>query len=151
MDKKLLRLLIDRAQSLRDDAVKIAVQADRERAAAAQTLRTLTEYRDESITRGPLRAGQECNTDQLRIAGQFDARLITAIRQQSGQHAAKEQVAQSRQAQVMQAQQRLKAFETIAQRQAQRDQIKQTRREQRLLDEYASDLSTRQRTRDTSR
>lgn len=151
MDAKLLRLLIERAQSVRDDAVKVAAKADRERAAAAQTLQTLTDYRDESIARGPLRPGQQCNTDQLRIAGQFDARLVVAIQQQSGQHALKAQHAQTRQAQVMQAQQRLKAFETIAQRRADRELVRQNRREQRLLDEYASDLNTRKHSRDTAR
>jgi 23S rRNA pseudouridine2605 synthase len=91
----------------------------------------LSEYRDESLQRGPVRAGHVCNTDQLSIAGQFDARLVTAIRQQSGQHALKEQAAQQRQGDVAQAQRRLKAFETVAQRQAQRAQLKEARREQR--------------------
>jgi flagellar FliJ protein len=148
METRLLSLLIERALSVRDDAVKLSVRAAQERDAAASTLRTLTEYRDESLQRGPVRAGHVCNTDQLSIAGQFDARLVTAIRQQSGQHALKEQAAQQRQGDVAQAQRRLKAFETVAQRQAQRAQLKEARREQRAMDDFASDLGARRRNQD---
>lgn len=145
MDPKLLRILIDRARDVRDDAVKVSAAARRESEAAAATLRTLTDYRDESLSRGPVRSGEAVNTEQLRIAGQFDARLILAIRQQSGQHAHKQQTAEQRLADVREAQRRLKAFETIAERKAKRDLHKQGKREQRLLDEFATDLIARRR------
>jgi len=150
MDARLLGLLIERALTARDDAQKTASRAARERDAAADTLRTLTEYQEASRRNGPQQAGQVCEVDQLRIAGRFDAKLVLAIEQQSGQHATKAQLALDRQGELAAAQRRLKAFETLAQRQAARAQQLHNRREQRAMDEHASELAVRQRQRKPS-
>lgn len=145
MDPKLLALLIERARSARDDAVKVATQARRDVETAAKTLNTLTEYREQSLERGPVRSGQAIGTEQLRIAGQFDARLISAISQQTGQHERSGQLADQRQAELRETQRRLKAFEALAERRALRESLKQGRRDQRTMDAFASDQMARRK------
>lgn len=143
MDARILQLLIDRAQEHRDDAARLSSQARRERDAAHATLRTLTEYRDESLNRGPTRGGQLVNVEQIRIAGYFDNRLIAAITQQSGTHADHEERVGERDTDLREMQRRLKALETLAQRRASVAEKKGARREQRLLDEFANDIAAR--------
>lgn len=143
MDARILRLLIDRAQEHRDDAATLSSQARRERDAAHATLRTLTEYRDESLNRGPTRGGQLVNVEQIRIAGYFDNRLIAAITQQSGKHAHHEERVGERDTDLREMQRRLKALETLSQRRASAAEKKGARREQRLLDEFANDIAAR--------
>jgi len=143
MDARILQLLIDRAQEQRDDAARLSSQARRERDAAQVTLRTLTEYRDESLNRGPTRSGQLVNVEQIRIAGYFDNRLIAAITQQSGTHADHEERVGERDTELREMQRRLKALETLSQRRASAAEKKGARREQRLLDEFANDIAAR--------
>jgi flagellar FliJ protein len=143
MNTSLMRLLIDQALARRDDAATRATAARRDRDAAATTLATLTGYREESLQRGPVRAGQALGVEQLRTAVQFDARLIAAIRQQHGQHAARQADAAARDTDLVESQRRLKALETLAQRRAQARHRVEARREQRMLDEYATNLSAR--------
>ncbi|MEI6546828.1 MAG: flagellar export protein FliJ [Burkholderiales bacterium] len=143
MDARILQLLIDRAQEHRDDAARLSSQARRERDAAQVTLRTLTEYRDESLNRGPTRSGQLVNVEQIRIAGYFDNRLIAAITQQSGTHADHEERVGERDTELREMQRRLKALETLSQRRASAAEKKGARREQRLLDEFANDIAAR--------
>jgi flagellar FliJ protein len=143
MEARILQLLIDRAQEHRDDAARLSSQARRERDAAHATLRTLTEYRDESLNRGPTRGGQRVNVEQIRIAGYFDNRLIAAITQQSGTHADHEERVGERDTDLREMQRRLKALETLSQRRASAAEKKGARREQRLLDEFANDIAAR--------
>lgn len=143
MDARILQLLINRAQEHRDDAARLSSQARRERDAAQATLRTLTEYRDESLNRGPTRGGQLVNVEQIRIAGYFDNRLIAAITQQSGTHAEHEERVGERDTDLREMQRRLKALETLSQRRASAAEKKGARREQRLLDEFANDIAAR--------
>ena len=143
MDARILQLLIDRAQEHRDDAARLSSQARRERDAAHATLRTLTEYRDESLNRGPTRGGQLVNVEQIRIAGYFDNRLIAAITQQAGTHADHEERVGERDTDLREMQRRLKALETLSQRRASAAVKKGARREQRLLDEFANDIAAR--------
>jgi flagellar FliJ protein len=143
MNASLMRLLIDQALARRDDASTRAAGARRERDAAAATLATLTGYREDSLQRGPVRAGEALGIEQLRSATQFDARLIAAIRQQHGQHVARQADAAARDAELVESQRRLKALETLAQRREQARHRVEARREQRILDEYATNLSAR--------
>jgi flagellar FliJ protein len=143
MDARILQLLINRAQEHRDDAARLSSQARRERDASHATLRTLTEYRDESLNRSPTRGGQLVNVEQIRIAGYFDNRLIAAITQQSGTHADHEERVGERDTELREMQRRLKALETLSQRRASAAEKKGARREQRLLDEFANDIAAR--------
>jgi len=143
MDEKLLKLLIDRAAEQREEAARKVAQARQEHETAARTLGTLTDYREQSLDRGPVRSQTSTDTRQLSIAGQFDARLVAAIEQQSGQTQAKAQVVEARQSEATQAYQRLKALEAIALRREQRAQKAQARREQRMNDEFATDQAAR--------
>jgi flagellar protein FliJ len=145
MDEHLLRLLIDQARERRDEAVTHAVGARRERDVAAGTLRTLTDYREESLGRAPVRAGAAVGVAQLASAVQFDARLIQAIQQQYRQHAERSADAQARDAALVEQQRRLKALETLESRRAQQTQRTAARREQRALDEFATNLAARRR------
>lgn len=145
MDESVLRVLIERARERRDEAAGRAADARRERDAAATTLRTLTDYRDESLARGPVRVGVAVGVAQLGAAVQFDARLVTAIRHQHLQHGERRVVADARDAALLERQRRLKALETLEARRAQQVARDTARREQRALDEYATLLSARRR------
>jgi flagellar export protein FliJ len=145
MDPKVLRMLIDRAQAHRDEAAGEAAGARRERDAAAATLRTLTDYREESLGRAPVRAGLAVGVDQLRTAVQFDARLVAAIHQQFQQHARTQADAAAQDAALADRQRRLKALETLALRRAQAASRLESRREQHALDEHATHLAARRR------
>ncbi len=145
MDPSLLRLLIERALERRDDAASRAADARRERDAAAATLRTLTEYREESLGRAPVRAGGAVGVAQLTAATHFDARLVAAIHQQYGQHAQRSADADARDETLRERQRRLKALQTLEARRTQQAGRVAARREQRALDEYATQLSARKR------
>jgi flagellar FliJ protein len=145
MDERLLRLLIDQARERRDEATTRAAGARRERDAAAATLRTLTEYREESLGRAPQRAGTAVGVAQLTSAVQFDARLIQAIQQQYRQHADRNADAIAHDARLTEQQRRLKALETLESRRAQQTLRTAARREQRALDEFATHLAARRR------
>jgi flagellar FliJ protein len=145
MNPKVLQLLIDRAQSQRDDAAGLAAGTRRARDTAAVTLKTLTDYREESLGRAPLRTGLAVGLDQLRTAQQFDGRLIDAIRQQFQTHARSQADADAGDAALRDTQRRLKALETLAQRRALAAERIAARREQLALDEYATNLAARRR------
>ncbi len=143
MDPSLLKLLIEQAREHRDDAATRAADARRDRDTAATTLRTLTDYREESLTRAPLRAGTAVGIAQLATATHFDAKLVAAIRQQYGQHAQRDADAKARDAVLRERQRRLKALQTLEERRAQQASRTAARRDQRALDEYATQLSAR--------
>jgi flagellar export protein FliJ len=145
MDEDLLRLLIEQARERRDDAATRASNARRDRDAAAATLRTLTDYREESLARAPVRAGGAVGIVQLATATRFDARLVAAIHQQYGQHAQRAADSEARDASLRDRQRRLKALQTLEERRARQAARTAARNEQRALDEYATLLSARKR------
>jgi flagellar FliJ protein len=145
MDEKLLRLLIEQAAARRDDAARRAADARRHRDNAAATLRTLTDYRNESLERAPVRAGEAVTVEQLRSANRFDARMVAAIHQQHRQHADHLTHATTRTGELLEQERRLKALETLAQRRAQTRLQQDARRDQRQTDEYANHLAARRR------
>ena len=143
MTPTLMQRLIAQARARRDSAATRAADARRERDAAATTLATLTGYREESLQRGPVRADRAFGIEQLRTGVQFDARLVAAIRQQHAQHADRQADAATRTTELVASQRRLEALETLAQRREQARRRRQSRREQRLLDEFATNLAAR--------
>jgi flagellar FliJ protein len=145
MEPALLKLLIEMALERRDDAATRAAGARRERDAAAATLRTLTDYREESLSRAPVRGGGAVGVAQLATATHFDAKLVAAIHQQYGQHAQRAADAEARDASLRDRQHRLKALQTLEERRAQQSARTAARREQRALDEFATQLSARKR------
>jgi flagellar FliJ protein len=141
----LLRLLIGQALQRRDDAAADAAGARRARDAAADTLGTLTGYRDASLARGPVRSGAPVGVAQLTTAAAFDARMIAAIRQQHRTHAERDLEAAARDAALLERQRRLKALETLERNRARSAVRIESRREQRALDEFATNLVARRR------
>lgn len=145
MDPRVLKVLIEQALERRDDAATVAARARRDRDAAAATLRTLTDYREESLTRGPVREGAPVGVAQLRAAVQFDARLVAAIHQQYRQHVQRRDESVARDADLLERQRRLKALQTLEERRERQATKVAARREQRVLDEYATNLAARRR------
>lgn len=143
MNEKLLRLLIERATRQREDAARELVQARQEHENAHRVLGTLNDYRSQSLERGPVRSQVITDTQRLAIAGQFDRRLVAAIEQQTAQTRVRAMTVDDRQKNATQAYQRLKALEAISQRRQQRESAATARREQRLLDEFATDQAAR--------
>jgi flagellar FliJ protein len=145
MDARLLRLLIERATERRDEALQRASGARRDRDAAAATLRTLTDYREESLGRGPVRSGAAVGVAQLAATVSFDARLVQAIHQQYRQHAERAADATMRETTLAERQRRLTALQTLATRRAAQASRLAARREQQALDEFATNLAARRR------
>ncbi|MEI7447670.1 MAG: flagellar export protein FliJ [Burkholderiales bacterium] len=145
MDERLLRLLIERATERRDEAANRAATARRDRDAAAATLRTLTDYREESLGRAPVRSGAAVGVAQLSTASRFDAKLVQAIHQQYRQHADRAADATQRDAALIERQRRLTALQTLETRRAKQAAVTAARREQRALDEFATNLAARRR------
>lgn len=143
MNEKLLRLLIERATRQREDAARELVQARQEHENAHRVLGTLNDYRSQSLERGPVRSQVITDTQRLAIAGQFDRRLVAAIEQQTAQTRVRAMTVDDRQKNATQAYQRLKALEAISHRRQQRESAATARREQRLLDEFATDQAAR--------
>jgi len=145
MDDALLRLLIERATARRDEAAGSAADARRVRDAAAGTLRTLTDYREESLGRAPVRARAGVGVEQLKAAGRFDAKLIAAIRQQYDVHAQRALEADTREATLVERQRRLMALQTLEKRRASEAAARAARRDQRAIDEHATLMAARRR------
>jgi flagellar export protein FliJ len=145
MDPRVLRLLIDRATGQRDDAAVHAAEARRAHDGANATLRTLTDYRDESLTRGPVRAGVVVGMAQLASATRFDARLVAAIHQQYREAAERREAARLRDLELIERQRQLKALQTLELRTAQQAQKLEARREQHAIDEFATGRAARRR------
>jgi flagellar FliJ protein len=143
MNEKLLGLLIERALRQRDDTARQLAQARQEHEAAHRVLGTLNDYRTQSLERGPVRSQLATDTQRLAIAGQFDARLVAAIEQQTAQTEVRARSVDDRQQDAASAYQRLKALEAIAQRRQHRALAATAKREQRLLDEFATDQAAR--------
>jgi flagellar FliJ protein len=143
MDPALLKLLLQRAAERRDDAARRAATARRERDGADRTLRSLKDYRDESLGRGPARGGAAMGIEQLRAAGRFDGRLLEAITQQHLQWVERSREAGTRDAELLERQRRLKALQTLAERRERAALALAARREQRGTDEHALQLSRR--------
>jgi flagellar export protein FliJ len=145
MDPRLLTLLIDTARGHRDDAAGRAADARRQRDAAAETLRTLTDYREQSLTRAPVRSGTAVAVTQVRSATHFDARLVLAIHQQYRTHAERSREVETQDAELRERQRRLMALQTLETRRAQQAGRRAARLEQHALDEFANQLSARRR------
>jgi flagellar FliJ protein len=143
MDPKLLQLLIDRAREVRDVAATRAATSRRDRAAAEATLRTLTEYRVESLAKGPVRTGNAIGVQQLVTAVHFDGRLLSAIDAQAQQHADRLATSERHDAELIARQKRLKALELLSQRRALARARTATRREQHGFDELAANRAAR--------
>jgi len=143
MDAKLLKLLIEQAAARRDDAARRAAEARSHRDGAARTLRLLNEYREESLERAPVRAGEAVPMEQLRAASRFDARMVAAIGQQHRQHADHQSNAATRTVELQEHERRLRALETLARRRAQARLRQDSRQEQQRTDEYANHLAAR--------
>lgn len=145
MDAKLLTLLIDTAREHRDDAAGRAADARRQRDTAAETLRTLTDYREQSLARAPSRSGATVGVAQLRSATHFDARLVLAIHQQYRTHGDRSRDVETHDAELRERQRRLMALQTLEARRAEQVARRAARREQHALDEFATNLAARHR------
>jgi flagellar FliJ protein len=143
MDPALLRLLIERAAGLRDEAARVAASSRRDADGADRTLRTLKDYREESLGRGPIRGGRPMGVEHLRAAVRFDSRLVEAITQQHLQWVDRTRDAATRVAELAERQRRLKALETLALRRETAARARDAKREQRGTDEHALQLARR--------
>src|SRR5690606_21462401 len=85
IDPRTLAMLIEQAQARRDEAAGRSASARAEHAAAAATLRTLTDYREQALAASPLQEGARLDRTRLTTGELFARRLSTAIDAQQRQ------------------------------------------------------------------
>lgn len=133
----LLQLLIDRHAESRDEAAARAAQARRETSRATGTLETLHGYRRDYDTKAPVMRTQSFAPLLLERHRLFVERLDHAVSDQQGRLRMLEAAAARADADLVEQQRRLKAFETLQTRQRERRERRQARLEQQATDELA--------------
>ena len=136
--KHALPLLIERAQAARDQQAARTRQARQSATQAQATLQRLQAFRGECLARSPAAVGGSADGASLAGYQQFVTRLDEAIGMQGQEAGLRERMADEQQRQLLQHQQRLLAFQTLARRQAQQQAHREQRLDQRTSDEFAA-------------
>ncbi len=143
VDRRVLDTLIELSERRRDEAANEAADARRATEQVLATKQQLQQYRADYDARSPLRPGQQTGPQQIERHQRFVARLDVAIDDQARRHALMRRVQAQREADLVERQKRLKAFETLKQRRDQAYAQRQERHEQRLTDEQAARIHQR--------
>lgn len=133
-----LETLIELAQGRVDDATRRLGQLLAGERSADERLRLLTQYRMEYRERYLAAARQGIGPDGLRNFTAFIGKLDEAIAQQQQVLEEQRRATQAGQQQWMSERNRLRAFDTLSQRQQQQEQQRENRLEQRQSDEHAA-------------
>ncbi|WP_298927190.1 flagellar export protein FliJ [uncultured Ramlibacter sp.] len=140
---KVLPLLTDTALKARDkqtlmvrDAAVAVQQAD-------ATLRNLQQFRTELLARAPGSRGSPADAQSLLDHQAFVVRLDEAIAMQTLERLRRQERCDAEQQRLIEQQQRLMAFQTLARRRAASHQLKESRRAQSDSDEFAARASRR--------
>ncbi|MFT3802854.1 MAG: flagellar FliJ family protein [Burkholderiaceae bacterium] len=141
--RRVLDTLIELSGRHRDEAAGHAADARRASDQVQAMKRQLQQYRAEYDARSPVRAGQQTGPQQIERHLRFVARLDYAIGDQERRHEQARRVQAQREAELIERQKRLKAFETLKLRRDQADARRQERHEQRLTDEQATRIHQR--------
>ncbi|TFZ08342.1 flagellar export protein FliJ [Ramlibacter humi] len=138
-----LPMLTQQATAARDREAARLQQARQSHAQAQATLQRLEAFRQECLARSPAATGGRGDGATLAAYQQFVARLDEAIAMQRQETGLRANQADAQQQRLAQAQQRLLAFQALANRQAVRAAQRETKREQRMADEFAARATAR--------
>jgi flagellar FliJ protein len=136
--KHVLPLLIEAAREKRDREGAMLRAAQQATAQAANTLQRLGDFRGECLARSAAATQGQTTGRALQDYQRFVGRLDDAIGQQRNETARRADAADAQQLKLAQAQQRLLAFEALAQRRVNAQQQRDQRRMQRETDEFAA-------------
>lgn len=133
-----MEVLIRQAQEARDQLSRQVAQALTQRDASRKKLEMLAHYRGDYLTR--LHTGLPTIERTVRLTQHeaFVDKLEEALRQQQGDLEFREKTLASAQAKLLEAEHRIHALEIYVKKQKQRLAIKESRREQKLMDEFAA-------------
>lgn len=135
---KALNMLTERIKEAEDRAARVLALARQDQLRFEQQLGALNEYRQIYSQQLGDKASQGMARDQLSHYQAFINKLDNAAQQQQQGVRQVRAVAQQRQQEWQQLQQKRKAMETLLERQAAREALRQARQEQKLLDEFAT-------------
>lgn len=135
---KALNMLTERIKDAEDRAARVLALARQDQLRFEQQLGALNEYRQIYSQQLGEKAQQGMARDQLSHYQAFINKLDNAAQQQQQGVRQVRAVAQQRQQEWQQLQQKRKAMETLLERQAAREALRQARQEQKLLDEFAT-------------
>ncbi len=138
---RLLQMLIEHGRRRRDEAAGVSAQAQRASRQAQQVLGTLQEYRRDYDRKSPKARLTTVDPRLLPRHERFVERLDVAVLDQTHQLERLQSDAEQRRQQLMAAERRVKAFETLRERQQAAHALRQARREQFETDELAARLA----------
>lgn len=138
---RLLQMLIEHGRRQRDEAAGVSAQAQRASRQARQVLGTLQEYRRDYDRKAPKARLTTIDPQLLPRHERFVERLDVAVLDQTRQLERLQLDAEQRRQQLMAAERRVKAFETLRERQEAARARRQARREQFETDELAARLA----------
>lgn len=138
-----LPTLIESAQAVRDRQAAALRQAQQSVQQAGQTLARLREYRAECLARSAAGTLGRTQAQSLQDYQRFIGRLDEAIAMQEREAQRREAHAAAQLQLLLQSQQRLRAFETLAGRHVRARQAREQRLERRESDEFAARAAAR--------
>lgn len=138
MNPQTLALLIERAETARDNERQAAVAAQRLALESQQTLGRLENFQADFLRRAPGTASASVAVTTLEQRQQFHAAIDQAIAVQQDACSQREQLSQLAQAQLAARQKRLLALQSLHNRQATQAQALRIRQEQRESDAWAA-------------
>lgn len=143
MMNKVLPLLIDRAQVLRDKHVAQARETLATLQTAQQVLQRLDDFRTEFIARSPAASGATADAQALQDYQRFVGRLDEAIAQQRQECSHRSQRNDAAQRLLLDSQRRVVALQSWQRRELAAQVAKDNRRSQREADEFAARAASR--------
>lgn len=140
---QVLPLLIGQAQVRRDQTAALACDAALASRQGQATLEQLRQFHGDCLTRSPGAGGGHADGQSLIDYQNFVSRLDEAITLQLQECQRRQERAAARQEQLLESQQRLMAFEALAQRRAAARSAKDSRAQQRDADEFGARAARR--------
>ncbi len=137
----LLTRLIEQSRRRRDEVAGDAAEARRVTERATATLTQLQDYRRDYDAKTPKQLQRQTEVASIMRHEGFVARLDVAVLDQGRRRTTAQNEQSSREQDLMAAQRRLKAFETLQTRQAEATRKRLARQDQRTTDEQATRLT----------
>lgn len=137
------QFLLEQAQEKSDKAARLMAEVKAQWQGAEQKLQQLQQFVDDYRQRFVAAQATGLSVGQWRDYQLFMAKLDAAVKQQVGEVELAGQRFETAKTHWLDTQKQVKALQALADRQARADQARQSKREQKDLDEYAAKLAYR--------
>jgi flagellar FliJ protein len=134
---KALHTLLEHAESLRNEALALLLQAEEATRRLQQQEMQLLAYRDEYRQRQPGLGGHSVSIELLRSHHEFMQRLEQALTQQQGQMGAAQNRLSTRRAELLALETRVASVRKLMDRRSSEQRRRSERQEQRISDDAA--------------